>query len=120
MALKASIIGMLNKKQDGGILLIVLILFSIFFLTFNFCLELQQDELRFLKLQRLSTRVGIMEVMAKRYLIEKNLRGEGAIRFENGLVEYSFINQNEAMVEFRIFPDRNNRMYYWSRQAILD
>lgn len=117
MALKVNIIGMLNRRLNGGILLIVLILFSVFFLTYNFGLNRQQEELRFLKLQKLSTQVAIMEVMAKRYLEEKNLKGEGTIRFENGQVEYYFLQNDESRVALKIFPDSSEQSHFYLRKV---
>lgn len=119
MVFKENIIGMLNKKLNGGILLIVLILYSVFFLTLNFGFNLQQQELRFLKLQKLSSKVAIMEVLTKRYLLEKNLNHQGSLRFETGWVDYQFINQEHSELQLKIFPDDRDSTHFWLRKINL-
>lgn len=111
---------MQNKKLDGGILLIVLILYSIFFLTLNFGFDLQKQELQFLKLQKLSAKVAVMEVLTKRYLLENSINNQGSVQFETGRVDYQLIDQANSELQLKIFPDGSDQEHFWVRKIYLN
>lgn len=79
----------------------------------------QNQEMQFLKSQKLTCQIDLMEVMSKRYLKEEHFHETGKINFETGYVIYQFNNAKKLNLLLKIVPDEKNQSDYWERSSEL-
>ncbi|MDR1568087.1 MAG: hypothetical protein LBS33_05375 [Streptococcaceae bacterium] len=99
--------GILKVRAKAGILLIVLVLYSFFFMTLGLIQQSLIREIEFLKIQLLVEKADVLAAMTKRYLKEQEIKSQGQLNFNNGYVKYQFSDEGMEKLTLEVYPDDN-------------